>query len=86
MIIDFYTKNMALAGSIDASGQPPRAGETIVLEQLIGTLDTGTELLVHEVIYTLKRGQLIARVSCHVTGDITTARTLILQEHGWLQS
>jgi hypothetical protein len=84
MIVELFTKNMALAGEVNIqTAAVPRVGEAIILESAVGHLDKGAELLVFEVVHALRGNTLTAIVRCQ-QGDVATWRRLTLQEQGWL--
>jgi hypothetical protein len=86
MIIDIYSKNWALAGTIEISNAiVPRVGETIILDQDVGYTQGVNDLLVHDVSYVLKDNTLIPQIKCHVFSNPEN-RQRLLEENGWLPS
>lgn len=82
MIINIYTKNMALKKEIEIETNiVPRVGETLFFET--GDFVGDQSHIVHDVTYFVNDHKMNALVSCHEATP-SAHRKMILEEHGWL--
>ena len=82
MIINIYTKNMALKKELEIETNiVPRVGEILFFKT--GDFVGDQSHIVHDVTYFVNDQKIESVVSCH-EADPRVHRKLILEEHGWI--